>query len=109
MEIYSIAGGFVLLAFGAWTAREIFRQFQPAGQPVRFSRMVERLGMSVDEIIDSDLAYHLPTAQRLCMRCEKVADCDKVLCARDELKDAPAFCPNSAYLHLAKHPAGAVD
>lgn len=109
MEIYTIAGGLVLLAFGVWTGREMFRQFQPAGQPVRFSRMVERLGMSVDEIIDSDLAYHLPTAQRLCLRCGNVADCDKVLCARDALEDAPVFCPNAAYLHLVKYPVGAVD
>lgn len=109
MEIYAAAGGLVLLGFGAWTAREMIVHFKVAPAPVRFTRMVERLGMSVDEIIESDFAYHLPTAQRFCTRCERKVECDALLCARDQLADPPAFCPNAAYLRMARHPSGAVD
>jgi hypothetical protein len=67
--------------------------------------MVERLGMSVDGIIKSDLAYHLPTAQRLCGQCEKTGECDLLLCSHQTLRHAPSFCPNAAYLRVAKHRA----
>jgi len=109
MELYVAAGGLVLLAYGAWTAREVLSHFKPVSGPVRFPRMVERLGMSVDEIAESDIAYHVPTAQRVCQLCDHVSECDQLLCSGKALEEAPGFCPNAAYLHLAKHPVGAVD
>ena len=69
--------------------------------------MVNRLGMSVDEIIKSDIAYHLPTAQRLCGQCEKIGECDMLLGSHQTLRHAPSFCPNAAYLRMAKHRAAA--
>jgi hypothetical protein len=109
MEIYAAAGGLVSLAFGAWIAREVFSHYKPVSGPVRFPNMVQRLGMSVDEIIASDLAYHVPTAQRVCQHCDQVSECDRLLCSGKALDEAPRFCPNAAYLNLARHPSGAVD
>jgi hypothetical protein len=109
MELYTAAMALVLIAVGVWTAREVMKHYRPVATPGRFPRMVERLGLSIDDIIDSDLAYHMPTAQRLCLLCENAEECDSWLYAGQEANEAPRFCPNAAYLHLARHPSGAIE
>lgn len=109
VEIYLATGGIVLLGFGAWAIwiiRHLHGHYNLVDGAVRFQKMLERLGMTFEQIVKSELAYHLPLAQRLCEQCEAGGECDRILCGQRTLEEAPGFCPNAAYLRVAKHRTG---
>lgn len=90
-----------------WAGMVTLRHYQRDTRPVRFPRMLGRLGLSVDSIAGTYLESHLPTASRLCLSCQSVRACDEWLAKETSSAAAPCFCPNAAYLRLAKDAAEA--
>jgi len=102
MEIISLVflvGYAVLILWGLTAA---LWPYTPSGRAVQFPRMAENLGVSIDDIGESNLCIHLPTADRLCAVCEDKEACDAWLSTHESAAEAPDFCANAAYLRLAR-------
>lgn len=99
-HVIALGAGFVLLLL--WVTSEIIKHYRNAGEPVRFPKMVRRLGLSMQRIGDSEIAIHLPTAARLCLKCRDKKECDTWLAECENAAEPPKFCVNSGYLRLAR-------
>lgn len=109
MDILGFLMGLAVLAGGIWIARVALGHYALADHPERFPRMARILGLSMDGLRDSDVALHLPTAERLCLACKNTEACDAWLASGGNPDDAPEFCPNAGYLHLARRPLDTLD
>jgi len=98
-----------LIASGIWVARVAAGHYALAEHPERFPRMARILGFSMDGLRNSDVGLHLPTAERLCLVCRNTEACDAWLTAGGNPDEAPEFCPNAGYLHLARRPLDTLD
>jgi hypothetical protein len=105
MDVLAVAVGigFLLLLF--WGVGVVARHYRTNGEPVRFPRMVQRLGLSMKRIGDSEIAIHLPTAARLCLKCRGKKECDEWLAEHESASEPPKFCVNSGFLRLARRMA----
>ena len=102
MDILAIALGAAFLLLLFWGLGVVVRHYGLNDQPIRFSRMVEKLGLSLRRIGNSDLATHLPTAARLCMKCRSKGECEAWLDGEAGGTEPPEFCLNRNYLRLAR-------
>lgn len=109
MEILVYVLGLALVASGIWVGRILFGHYVLAEHPSRFPRMAGILGLSVDGLRDSDVGMHVPTAERLCLACKDTDVCDEWLASGGDPDEAPDFCPNAGYLHLARRPLDTLD
>lgn len=109
MEILVFLLGLALVASAFWIGRIMIGHYGLADHPVRFPRMAGILGLSVDELRDSDIGLHLPTAERLCLACKDTEACDAWLAKGGHPDEAPVFCPNAGYLSLARRPLDTLD
>jgi hypothetical protein len=103
MDILVVALGAAFLLLLFWGLGVVARHYRHNDQPIRFSRMVEKLGLSVRRIGNSGLATHLPTAARLCMKCPSKKECDAWLAGEAGCIEPPEFCLNRSFLRMARH------
>lgn len=104
MEITAVLFGAVLLVVAVWSAWVLISHYRVREHPERFPEMAGRLGLSLDDIRYSDVALHLPTAERLCLVCNSTEECDEWLAIGVGSPCAPRFCPNAGYLSLLRQP-----
>lgn len=97
--------GVVAAALLVWTAFVLVRHYSDLEQPLRLPKMLARLGLAAEDVANSDLAPHLPTAGRLCLLCGHTEACDQALAAESGLEEPPDYCPNASFLKLAKRGA----
>ncbi len=109
MEIMALVFAAALLVVAAWTARVLFSHYRLKEHPARFPKMADRLGLTLYDIRYSDVALHLPTAERLCLVCSSTKECDAWLAMGKAAPAVPAFCPNAGYLHLLHRPHDTPD
>jgi hypothetical protein len=102
MEIFSLLFLVAYTVLILWGLAFFLRRYVPSGRAQQFPRMARMLGISVNEIADSNLGLHLQTADHVCGVCEDKKACEEWLASHESAADAPAFCANAAYLHLAK-------
>jgi hypothetical protein len=102
MEIVSLLFLVAYAVLILWGLLVALWPYAPSGRATQFPRMANTIGVSVDGIAESNLAIHLPTADRLCAVCEDKAACDDWLATRASAAEAPEFCANAAYLRLAQ-------
>ncbi len=102
MEIVVLVFGLAYLGLMLWGLSLAVKRYLPAGRALLFPRMAERVGVSVEGIADSGLAMHLPTAGRICTVCKSKDQCAHWLEGGESAAEAPEFCPNRAYLGLAR-------
>jgi len=102
MDILAIALGVAFLLLLFWGLGVVVRHYRLNDQPVRFPRMVEKLGLSLRNVGKSDLATHLPTAARLCMKCRSTGECEAWLAGEESAGEPPEFCVNRNFLRLAR-------
>ena len=96
--VFLVAYG-ALILWGLWIA---LRPYRPSEQAAQFLRMAKRVGASVANIGESNLGLHLPAADRLCTVCKQKEACDAWLASHEAAAQPPDFCPNAAYLRLAR-------
>ena len=102
MEIISLLFLVAYAVLILWGLVVAMRPYTPSGRAVQFPRMAENIGVSVEDIADSNLAIHLPTADRLCTVCQDKEACNAWLADHSSAAEAPEFCANAAYLRLAR-------
>ena len=102
MEIISLLFLVAYAILILWGLGVALWPYTPSGGAVRLSRMANTIGVSVDDIAETNLAIHLPTADRLCAVCDDKAACDAWLATHASAAEAPDFCANAAYLRLAQ-------
>ncbi len=103
MEMFSLlflAAYMILILWGLGAA---LRPYMPSGKAIQFPKMARNLGISIDDIADSRLGIHLQTADYLCGVCEDKQSCEVWLASHESADEAPNFCANAAYLHLARN------
>ena len=96
----AVAAAVAVVVF--WGVLVILRHYWMEGRPARLVSMFRRLGLSADDVAETDLGIHLPTASRLCQSCTNEQACDEWLAQRTQSTGPPRFCPNGRYLRLAK-------
>lgn len=102
MDIVAVALGVAFLLLLFWGLGVVVRHYRLNDKPVRFPRMAEKLGLSLRKIGNSELATHLPTAARLCMKCRSTGECEAWLSGETGATEPPEFCVNRNYLRLAR-------
>lgn len=102
MNLLAVALGAAFLLLLFWGLGVVVRHYRVNDHPVRFPRMVEKLGLSLRRIGNSDLATHLPTAARLCMKCRSTGECEAWLAGEADAAEPPEFCVNRNFLRLAQ-------
>lgn len=71
-------------------------------RPARLRSMFRRLGLSANDVAESEFGIHMPTASRVCQSCKSVQACDEWLAQQARSAGPPRFCPNGQFLRLAK-------
>ncbi len=105
MDIVTLGLGAAFLGLLLWGLAVVVRHFRLNAVPIRFPRMAARLGLSLRDIDESDLATHLPTAARLCRKCRSQQECEAWLSGTAGGAEPPEFCVNRHYLRLAREAA----
>lgn len=103
--VFISATGFVIL--GLWVVSVMVGHYSAVDRPVRFSGMLERLGLTFEKVKITLYADHLPTTAYLCMHCKSGAVCDAWLAGTARRADPPDFCPNASFIRLLQRTAEA--
>jgi len=102
MEFFSVLFLAAYTVLILWGLAVVLRPYIPSGRARQFPGMAKVLGVPVDDIADSRFGMHLQTADFLCGACEDKQACETWLASRESADEAPPFCANAAYLHLAR-------
>ncbi len=102
--VFIFSAAFVILGLGV--AGVMFRHYSPVDRPVRFSSMMEHLGLTFERTKITHYAHHLPTAARLCMHCKDAKACDAWLAGKARRVDPPDFCRNANFIRQLQKTAG---
>lgn len=102
MEFFSLLFLAAYVALILWGLAVFPQPYIPSGRARQFPRMAKILGVSIDNIADSNLGMHLQTADHLCEIFEGKEACEEWQASHESSAEAPAFCANAAYLHLAQ-------